>query len=107
MELATLLEALDRILNRSRILVGFGVDLEETQIPIIRIGTDKGTVHNLLAHVFLLETMMLWTPWWSVKPQRKRKKRNITTPVDVSTVENKVTSRVIVPANLHVLELFK
>ena len=63
MGLTTLLEALDRVLNRSRILVGFGIVPEETQTPITKTGADKETAHSPHAHIFLLETMMLWTPW--------------------------------------------
>jgi len=60
MELATLLEMLYKV-PRNRMQVGFGVVQEETQTPTTRIGTVKGTTHNPLAHIFLLETMMLWT----------------------------------------------
>jgi len=60
MELATLLEVLDKTLSKNRILVGFGDALGETQTRITRIGTDKEAVHNLPVHIFLLEMTMPW-----------------------------------------------
>ena len=61
MGLATPLEMLVKIPNRSRILVGFGVALGETPTLTPKTGADKEIEHNLLDLVFLPEMMTLWT----------------------------------------------
>jgi len=60
MELAILLETPARTPHRNRTLVGSGDALGGMQTPTIKIGADRGTVHNLLVLVFLLKTMMPW-----------------------------------------------
>jgi len=61
MGLATLLEMLVKIPNRSRTLVGFGVTLGETPTPTTKTGADKVIEHNPLALVSLPEMMTPWT----------------------------------------------
>jgi len=107
MDLAILLEALDKIPNKNRPQVGSGVAPEEIQIPTIRIGMAKKTTSNPHTHVFHLEMMMLWTLLSSAKPQQKKRRRNIATWVDTSTVESKAILRTTVPANPPALVLSK
>jgi len=60
MGLAIPLETLAKIPNRSRILVGSGVDLGEIPTPITKTGADKETKLSLLVPVFPLGMKTLW-----------------------------------------------
>jgi len=61
MGLAIPLEMPARTLNKSKILVGSGVVLEETLTPTTKIGADRETELNLLAPIYPLGTKTPWT----------------------------------------------